>query len=345
KYLWLAIFPAGYNMQHVTTPVQSFWAIDFIVPLLILVVVAVSIILTRSRLLLFAGIWFVVWLLPVLGGLPIFFSVHGVLERYLYLPSVGICLAVGLAVEWIASRKVFARHKLILEAGLSSALVIVLVVISMQQNAVWKDSLTLYKHAVEVSPDSALAHNALSTQYELLGRRDDALREARAANELDPHSIDAYLNLAYLAREKGDTKTAFGYMEQARTMVRDGPLKRAELATIGVNQAALYQQLKQFDQAEQNLLEATNLLPDSSGVLERLGDFYFDRGQWAQALEIFHRVSQGVTRGYAPIHLKLAQTYERLNDSVNARIEYQAYLRVAPAAEDVDEVRRRLSRL
>jgi len=103
--------------------------------------------------------------------------------------------------------------------------------------------------------------------------------------------------------------------------------------------------LKEYDQAEQNYVEATILLPSSSRVWEELGDFYYERGQFGQALEIFGKVSQGVAKGYAPIHEKLGRIYERLNDPSRARIEYQDYLKCAPAADDADEVRRRLSRL
>jgi tetratricopeptide (TPR) repeat protein len=296
-------------------------------------------------LLYFAAVWFVVWLLPVLAALRLFFSVHAVLERYLYLPSMGICLAAGLAIEWTASRKVSARHKLIFEAGLSAVLLSVLIVISVGQNAVWKDDLTLYRHAASVSPQSPLAHTALSTQYAVLGRSDEAEREARLANELDPHCMDAYLNLAYLANGKGDSSDAIKYLQAAKSMVGEGPLKHGELATVCANLANLYYQLKQYDLAEQNLVEATVLLPSSNSSWEALGDFYYERGQFAQALEIFRRVSQGVAKGYAPIYEKLGRTYERLNDPARARIEYLDYLRFAPSAANADEVRRRLSHL
>jgi tetratricopeptide (TPR) repeat protein len=345
KYLWLTVFPAGYNMQHVTTPVPSLWAPDFIVPLLILAALLLSIILIRSRLLFFAAIWFVVWLAPVLAALRMFFSVHAVLERYLYLPSIGICLAAALGIEWIASRKMLTRFRPIPQVGLTSLLSIGLLVICVQQNAVWKDNLTLYRRAVEVNPDSPLAHTALSTQYTLLGRTDEAGREARVANELDPHCIDAYVNLAYLARGKGDGKAAIAYLEGAKSLVREGPLKSGELATVCFSLAELYQQLKMKDLAEQNFLEAANLLPSSNRVWEELGEFYYEQGRPGEALEIFRKASQGLSRAYAPIHLELGRTYERLNDLDKARIEYQDYLRFAPAADDAEEVRRRLSRL
>jgi tetratricopeptide (TPR) repeat protein len=345
KYVWLAIFPAGYNIQHVTTPVESLWAADFIVPLVILLAVTVAIILTRSRLLFFAAIWFVVWLAPVLAALRMFFSVHAVLERYLYLPSIGICLAAGLAIEWIASREMVTRYRPVPEVGLASLLSILFLVISVQQNAVWKDNLTLYWHAVDVNPRSPLAHTALSTQYALLGRRHESEREAGIANELDPHCIDAYLNLSYLAREKGENKTAIGYLEQAKSMVRAGPFQRAELATICVSLAELYQQLKENDLAEQSFVEATELLPSSNRVWQETGEFYYEQGHYDQALEIFRKTSEGLPRGYAPIHFDLGRTYERLNDRANARLEYEDYLRLAPAADNVEEIKRHLSRL
>ncbi len=345
KYIWLAVFPGGYSLQHATTPVESVAAPDFIVPLLIIIAVVVLVRLTRSRLLYFAAIWFVVWLAPSLAALRMFFSVHAVLERYLYVPSIGLCVAAALAIDWVATRRALIRYSPIPELGLASMLGVALLVICMQQNAVWKDDLTLYRHAVDVNPTSPLAHTALSTQYALLGHRDDAQREARIANELDPYCMDAYLNLSYLAMQRGDGKAAIRYLEGAKSQVREGPLKQGELATISANLAELYQQLKETDLAEQNFVEATHLLPDSTRIWEEFGEFNYAQGRYEEALEIFRKASQGLSRGYATIHLDLGRTYERLNDPANARTEYEHYLRLAPAADDAEEVRRRLGKL
>jgi Flp pilus assembly protein TadD len=48
---------------------------------------------------------------------------------------------------------------------------------------------------------------------------------------------------------------------------------------------------------------------------------------------------------YAPLHLKLGRTYDRLGQAERARDEYNKYLDLAPNAKDRNEVFRRLSQL
>jgi tetratricopeptide (TPR) repeat protein len=294
---------------------------------------------------MFAATWFVLWLAPVLAALRVFFSVHAVLERYLYVPSIGICLAVAMGIEWIAARRALSAHKHLLRLGLASALTVIFMVTSIEQNAVWKDQLTLYRHCVEVSPEAPLAHTALSTELFKMGRYEEAEAEAGIARAIDPHCIDAYMNLAYFSGRKGDYKAAVDYLQQAKLEVREGPLKLGELATVCTDMAHLNQQLKQYDLAEQNLVESTKLLPSAPSVWENLGNLIYDQGRYQEAVEMFQKAAQSFSRTYAPIHLELARTYDHLNNTADARREYESYLSLAPQAPDAEEVRRRLGRL
>src|SRR5207248_1671266 len=61
KYLGLMLIPVGYNLQHYTAPVGAWLSLSFLGPLLLILAVATAIWLARSRVLAFAGVWFILW--------------------------------------------------------------------------------------------------------------------------------------------------------------------------------------------------------------------------------------------------------------------------------------------
>ncbi|HKV40296.1 MAG TPA: hypothetical protein VJX67_13875, partial [Blastocatellia bacterium] len=345
KYLGLAVLPSGYTIEHVTAPAVSLLGRDFILPALIIAVMITIVTLSRARLLYFASVWFVVWLAPMLAAVRTFSSVNTVLERQLYLPSVGVCLTVALGMDWVAARLPLTGYKPMVATAIISLLVILLTVIRIGQNAVWKDDLSLYKHYVDVSPETPLAHTELSAVYAGLGQLDDAKNEAQSASNLDSTCIEAYMNLSYLANLRGDSNTAIDYLKQGKLQVADGPLRDSQLATLSTDLAALYQTLKEYSLAEQNLTEAAKLQPDSPGIWEQFGQLVYEQGRYAEALEMFRKALPGTSRGYALIHRELGETYDHLGDQTNAKREYEAYLDRAFNEPDAEKIRARLRQM
>ena len=76
-----------------------------------------------------------------------------------------------------------------------------------------------------------------------------------------------------------------------------------------------------------------------------LGDFYFDKGRYAEALEQYELARSGTSPKFALLHLKLGRTYDRLGQNDRARQEYNQYLDLAPNGKDRAEVFRRLRQL
>jgi tetratricopeptide (TPR) repeat protein len=344
KYLSLNVIPFGYSIQHVTRPVGSVTSPAFLFPVLMILVAAGAAFLTRSRLLYFAAAWFLIWLAPVLAALRMFFSVFAVTERYLYLPSIGACLAAALGVRWVANRSVLGRARPEAALALAAPLILVLAGLSMVQNTFWKDDLTLFEHVVDVNPDSPYSHNSLSTVYYQKGRLAEAQRQAKIANELDPHCLDPYLNLAYYQRAKGNLRQAAAILELARTEMADGPLNQGEEATLCVTLSLLYEELNRPEDAERSLKQVIDLRPESPGAWEALGDFQFSKGRYDEALSSYRRSeSLQLLRVYSKIHLKLGRTLDQLNDPQDAGEEYKAYLNLAPDGYGAAEARSRLT--
>ena len=102
--------------------------------------------LVIDKLMAFAVIWFFVTLLPVCHIFPH----HELLaEHYLYLPSFGFVLLVGLLFErlLIAFRWRYAAY------AVFAVLILLLSARTVNRNYDWKNSFTLWGKTVKTSPD------------------------------------------------------------------------------------------------------------------------------------------------------------------------------------------------
>lgn len=128
--------------------------------------------------------------LPLLPALPLpFFTGSYLMERALYFASVGFCLLVGSAAEWLAGR--LPGHAragtaiLVVAAGLLGAA-------TMARLPVWKDNVGLLQAAAKSDPKDPKPHLLLAEHYVALGDPPGALAAIDRAVAIDSTNVDAY---------------------------------------------------------------------------------------------------------------------------------------------------------
>jgi hypothetical protein len=172
--------------------------------LLLLFGTATGVFLVRRRfpLVAFGLGWFFIQLLPI-SLIP---RNDLLSERNLYLPSIGLLLALVVLssrfMQWLTT--IFPKPRLVqfVSTGLAATLILVLCLLTYQRNQLYQDRLLLWSDAVLKSPAKARPHNNLGYAYALHGDWDRAIEEFRTAARLDPDFILAQQNLrdAYFHR-------------------------------------------------------------------------------------------------------------------------------------------------
>ena len=156
-------------------------------------------------------LWFLVSLAPMIGVIQVGHQARA--DRYLYLAMLGPLVAlVGAiaarapAISSRASRGQAASDRLWAWATVAAA--VVCLPLTWLQAAVWRDSLTLFSHALATGHDSGVARNNLGLALTEHGRPGDALPHLRRAVELRVDDADAWFNL-------GNAQTAVGELASA----------------------------------------------------------------------------------------------------------------------------------
>ncbi len=216
------------------------------VALLVLISLA-ALWLYRTRPYLFTGwFWFLGTLVPVIGLVQV--GSAALADRYSYLPSVGIFIAVTFAACDLAAH--FKISKKIL-AGTAVFILVACVATMENQLQHWRNSVTLFQHALAVTADNDVARDNLGVALEQQGRLAEAAEQYRAAAKLEPDRYQGHHNLANALDRLGHPAEA---LAEHREAVRLGPdvqflhhVLGLALVTAGQDDEAL----KEFSKAAQ----------------------------------------------------------------------------------------------
>ena len=133
-------------------------------------------------------------LLPVLG---LFHNgPQTVADRYSYLPGLGGALLLGglAARPWAGAR--------VLRAVLA-VWIAALCALTWQQSQVWRDSVSLWMHAVAVNPESRAAHANLARAYTLAGQPAAAIAQWEETRRRSAHQATFLVHIGELHERAG----------------------------------------------------------------------------------------------------------------------------------------------
>ena len=114
-------------------------------------------------------------------------------DRYLYAPSIGLCLAVAVALMRIASASSSARKAV----GAACAIFLAASTIStVQTEHYWHDDVTFFQRCVEIGPSVPDYRLKLAASQNKAGDREAAVRTYQSAISLAPDDPHMHLMLA-----------------------------------------------------------------------------------------------------------------------------------------------------
>ena len=148
-------------------------------------------------------LWYLGMLVPVIGLVQVGWQGHA--DRYTYLPQIGLYIAVTWGVTDLTHSWRFQRM------GLGVAALIVVGALSWRgrlQTSYWRDSETLFTHALAVTSNNDVALNNLGIIFLDKGQLDDAISKLQAAIDLRPENAPAHDNLAKALLKKGQVTEA-----------------------------------------------------------------------------------------------------------------------------------------
>jgi tetratricopeptide (TPR) repeat protein len=317
-YLVQMLYPARLAAFYPFPPHTSAWQVTMASILLLAISVTVWGERRRRPWLLMGWLWYLVMLLPVLGLVQVGDQAHA--DRYTYLPQIGVYLAITWLGAEAAAKWQVGRLAL---GGLVAGLLAILMVCAWKQTAYWKNSETLWRHALACTSGNKLAFVNLGHELYEQGRLDEAISHYRKGLEAHPNDRQFHNNLANALREKGLLDEAIVHYEKA---VQVAP--RSAEAQFNLGKALGLKGKPEEAIARYEI--ALQIEPSFLPARRSLGNALLQQGKAALAATHFQMLLE-VRPNDPALHLNLGLCFFQMGRMEEAKTHYEKALEIAPA--------------
>jgi len=276
----------------------------------------------RSPYLLVGWLWYLGTLAPVIGIIQV--GSQSMADRYTYIPLTGIFIMIAWGLPQLAGR--WSQGKALL-VGASIIAASLLLISTWVQVGYWKDSITLFSHAIDVTRDNYVAHNSLGVALCDRGEYAAGMEHYREALRMDPGNVPAGNNLGAVLVRLGKYQEA---ADQFRRIVRNDPNHASAYYNLGYALLAL----GRVGEAIPAFRSALRLDPGHADAARYLNAAL--KGQQKMDLDI-NRLKDALSAEpqNAVLHYKLAELYRMRGDRDQALAHYQDILAMYPDSVQV----------
>ncbi len=319
-YLWKFIAPHDLSIIYPQTETVSLLQPEFFLPLLlVLALVACALFLwkhaplaedpERNRGLAFGMLFFLITLSPTLlhsrKGDGMIFAV----DRYAYLPSIGLLLIVALLLPILLDRfRSLPRESVRIAAGV---LVAILMLLSFRQVKTWDSPEMLYRNVLRLYPASVDARVALAGIWREEGKTQEAFDLLKEGLQYGDH-VQLRLGAAYIYAATGDVPSAREQLQKASELRPQNPDPIYMLAQLDEKEGGT-------GAAADRYREAVILDPSFVGARVSLAKILIARGTFPEAEEQLRAALQwnpsdiGTHLAYATLLEKMEKKNEALD--------------------------------
>jgi tetratricopeptide (TPR) repeat protein len=342
-YIFQFAWPARLAVFYPFPPNIPAW--EWIAAVVALAVI--TILALRSASFAVGWFWYLGTLAPVIGLVKIGLQSHA--DHYTYIPLIGLSIAFAWGARALVKRYRWLTIPIAIWACAICAA-------TFLQVATWRNSTTLFEHALAVTDGNYIAHNNLGVALRRAGRRpdalvhfqealklrpqfpevqtnigeallvagrlDDAIPHIEEALRLDPHLAEAHINL-------GSVRNKQGRPDLAESEYRAALELKPSSAAAHDGLAVVLTETNRPEEALKYALAAIALDPDDADSHYNLGRLYGLTGRPDQAIEQF-RETLRLEPSNAEAHFNLGTAYAQKDQMKEAVTEFSAAIHSKP---------------
>ena len=221
--------------------------------------------------------WFVGMMIPVIGLVQV--SNQSMADRYTYLPLIGVFMIVAWGAGEVVARWELPKVVVGIAAG---GVAVACAAGTEAQLGYWRDSESLFRHALAVTKDNFVAYNSLGNALLEKGQVDEAIAHFQKTLEIQPDYADVHNNLGNALLQKGRVDEAIAHFQRALKI-----LPNHELAHYNLGNALL--QKGRVDEAINQFQKALEIRPDYADAHNNLGNVLLQKGRVDEAITQFQK--------------------------------------------------------
>ena len=359
-YIYKIIYPANLSSYYAFPDPLALSDIMVLVGLIgtCILIPLLLVSLRWTRALLTGWLLFFIAILPTMGVVG--FTIVIASDKYAYLPSLGLLIVLAWLFSNLLSSKKPRRGTILAKYTVITVLVLGLIaaesVATRRQLRHWRDTASLFRHMLTITPDSSRLHNMLALELAAQGKPAQAITHYRQSLQLNPYDVDAHGNIALALQAQGKLDEAIahyrralqinpeavahhnnlgnalqikGLLDQAIAHYRQAMQLNPDFAQAHYNLANTYQSQGKLDLAIKYYHQALRVDPDYIEAHNNLGSLLRGQGHSDQAIAHFGRVLQ-LDPTSVEAHLNLALTFQAQGALDTAIAHYRQALQLDP---------------
>ena len=319
-YLWKTLLPIGLSPLYELPYDFEAWTGVFILCAIITVLASLLAFFLHRRWPWLAACWayYVIVLAPVLGVAQS--GAQLVADRYSYLSCLSwAALLGGMGFYWLQSAK---------SARIATVAVVIFMIgaslglLTQGQVAVWHDTESLWKHTLQVTPNTAIANYNLGKYYETNGNFQSSEELYRRAVAINPTHTEAHYNLARLLGQQGKVDDAIAHYQEALKYKPNDVETHNNLGQLLALQGNFTAALAAYQ-------KALALDPQFAKAYFNLGRLFVRSGEFAKAISSFQQALK-LSPDTAEVHAGLGDAYARSGNLDQAIVHLDAAVKLKP---------------
>jgi tetratricopeptide (TPR) repeat protein len=278
RYLGKTFWPAKLAVFYPYSPLSvDSWQVMGAALLLLIATVAIVMAARKQPCLLIGWLWFLGTLVPVIGLVQV--GKQALADRYAYLPHIGLFILIVWGAAAIVARLRRPRLISVVAAGLA---VTGCGIITSHQLSYWRDTKTLFQHAVAVTSRNFVAYAVVGNALVEEGKLPEAIEQCRKSLEIAPDYPEAHNTLGNIYGKQGKYDEAIASYRSAATDLSYAD-PRNGMADILIKQG-------KFAEAEAQCREALQLAPMHLPAMFSLATALHKQGKLDEAAEYYRRI-------------------------------------------------------
>jgi tetratricopeptide (TPR) repeat protein len=267
---------------------------------------------------LFVGwFWYLITLIPVIGIVKI--GLQSMADRYAYIPSIGIFIIAIWGLGYLS--QVFPHRRLILSSFACTA-IMALSMAAWRQTSYWKDSKTLFTHALETTKRNYIALAGIARTLENDGKHDEAIRKLDETLNIAPLYDTAVIQQGIIYMNRGQLDAAAVKFNRAIQI-------NAKAASAYTNLGITLALQGRYNDAIQNFRSAINLEPRSAAANYNMAFTLCKLGKDYEAISYYVNALATAPTDYE-CHYNLGIALENQQRYIDATRHFSEALRLKP---------------
>lgn len=199
-------------------------------------------------------------------------------DRYAYIPLIGLFVIIAWGVSDLI--KQWRYRKLVL--GLSMPIILLALAICTHfQVRHWRNSITLFEHALRVTRNNFVAHFCIANPLRQADQVDKAIYHLNEALRIRPGWLDAHNSLGITLSESGKANEAIAQFTYILELDPNHVMAHSNLGSVLAKQ-------NRFNEAVTHFNRALSIKPDSDGAHGQLAMALAGQGKFEEAIKHYN---------------------------------------------------------